>query len=91
MDGCRSHRPFHHPDMETMATVPKVTKGEERRGIRRQKAQGGWNVKGKPEGRVAQIKAEPGTRKEREREATSEGQQWTLGDPSGKAERGGAR
>lgn len=30
VEGCGSHRPFHHPDTETMATVPKVTRGAER-------------------------------------------------------------
>lgn len=30
MEGCGNHRPFHHPDTETMATVPKVTRGAER-------------------------------------------------------------
>lgn len=29
--GCWSHSPFHHPDTETMATVPKVTGGAEER------------------------------------------------------------
>jgi hypothetical protein len=36
-----------------MATVPKVTGGwgGERKALRRQKAQGGWNAEGKPQGK----------------------------------------
>lgn len=41
--GCWSHSPFHHPDTETMATVPKVTGGaEEGRRVQAQEAESSW-------------------------------------------------
>lgn len=61
VEGCGSHRPFHHPDTETMATVPKVTKGAKRRGV----SLGGRKLKEdgmqreNPRERATQIKAEP--------------------------------
>lgn len=57
MEGCGSHRPFHHPDTETMATVAKVT-----RGVERQKAQGGWDAEGKPQGEEGTDKDRAGER-----------------------------
>lgn len=40
MVGCWSHSPFHHPDTETMATVPKVTGGaEEKRRVQAREAE----------------------------------------------------
>lgn len=64
MEGCGSHRPFHHPDTETMATVPKVTRGAERKGV----SLGGRKLRedgmqrGNPKERATQMKAktEPG-------------------------------
>lgn len=53
VEGCGSHRPFHHPDTETMATVPKVTGGAERGEERAREAEssGRMECRGKTPGK----------------------------------------
>lgn len=61
MEGCGSHRPFHHPDIETMATVPKVTEGAKRRGacLGGRKLREDGMQRENPREKATQIKAEP--------------------------------
>lgn len=74
VEGCGNHRPFHHPDTETMATVPKVTGGAERgeASLGGRKLREDGMQKENPRERATQIKAEP-QRLEMRRRSRGEG------------------
>lgn len=76
MEGCRSHRPFHHPDTETMATVPKVTGGVGRGEESAQEAEssGRMECEGKTPGKRRHRSRQ--SRGARETKSEVEGRRW---------------
>lgn len=81
VEGCGNHRPFHHPDTETMATVPKVTGGAERgeASLGGRKLREDGMQRENPRERATQIKAEP------------ERPGWRWGEGAGEREEGKQR